>query len=48
MLGYCWLFTLFLRRLARCFNLVQREVDSAPIYLTSIVLLIALISTLVS
>ena len=36
MLGYCWLFALFLSRLARCFTHVQGEVDSAPTYLTAI------------
>ena len=36
MLGCCWLFVLFLSRLARCFTRVQREVDSAPTYLNAI------------
>ena len=36
MLGYCWLFALFLSRSARCFTHVQGEVDSSPTYLTAI------------
>ena len=36
MLGYCWLFTLFLSRSARCFTRVQGEVESAPTYLATI------------
>ena len=36
MLGYCWLFALFLSRSARCFTHVQGDVDSAPTYLTAI------------
>ena len=36
MLGYCWLFTLFLGRLSRCFSHVQVEVDSTPTYLITI------------
>ena len=35
-LGCFWLFALFLSRLGRCFTQVQREVDSAPTYLTVI------------
>ena len=35
MLGYCWLFTLFLGRSARCFTRVQGGVESAPTYLTA-------------
>ena len=34
-LEYCWLFTLFLRRSARCFTGAQGEVDSAPTYLAT-------------
>ena len=37
MLGYCWLFTLFLRRSARCSTCSQGEVGSAPTYLTAII-----------
>ena len=36
MLGYCWLFSLFLSRSGRYFTHVQGEVDSAPTYLTTI------------
>ena len=36
MLGYCWLFTLFLSRLGRCFTQVERQVDSAPTYRAAI------------
>ena len=36
MLGNPWLFTLFLRRSARCSTRAQGEVDSAPTYLTTI------------
>ena len=36
MLEYCWLFSLFLRRSAWCFTGAQRELDSAPTYLTAI------------
>ena len=36
MLGYCWMFSLFLRRSARCFTHVQGKVDSAPTYLPTI------------
>ena len=36
MLGYYWLFALFLSRLSRCFTRVQGEVESAPTYLTAI------------
>ena len=35
MLGYRWLFTLFLRRMAKCSTHAQREVDSTPTYLTT-------------
>ena len=36
MLGFCWLFILFLKRLATCSTYVQGEVDSVPIYLSAI------------
>ena len=36
MLGYCWLFALFLSRSVRCFTHVQGEVDSTPTYLSAI------------
>ena len=36
MLGYCWLFALFLNISGRCFTHVQGEVDSAPTYLATI------------
>ena len=39
MLGYCWLFALFLSRSVRCFTHVQGEVDSSPTYLTAILVL---------
>ena len=35
-LGFCWLFTLFIRRLARCSSWVQGEVGSTPPYLAAI------------
>ena len=35
-LGFYWLFTLFLRRLARCSSWAQGEQGSAPTYLTII------------
>ena len=38
MLGYHWLFALFLGRSARCFTPVQREVDSTPTCLAAIFL----------
>ena len=36
MLEYCWLFSLFLSRSARCFTHLQGEMDSAPTYLAAI------------
>ena len=36
MLGYHWLFTLFLRKSASCSTAEQGEVDSAPTYVTNI------------
>ena len=38
MLGYSGLFTLFLRRSARCFTHVPGEVDYTPTYLTAILI----------
>ena len=38
LLGYCWLFALFLSRSARCFTCLQGEVDSTPTYLATIFL----------
>ena len=35
-LGFCWLFTLFPRRSARCSSCAQGELGSAPTYLTAI------------